>query len=93
MGFYLLRQCKVQDLQTIENTQDEAEQICEEIRQYIDGSAADLELEVFGKAPFQCAGRRIGFFEEDQAADAKFASDVAGADIGRNLAGTGTSDG
>ena len=35
MGFYLLRQCKAHDLQTIEDTQDEAEQICEEIRQKI----------------------------------------------------------
>jgi len=35
MGFYLLRQCKVQDLQTIEDTQNQAEEICEEIRQRI----------------------------------------------------------
>ena len=35
MGFYLLRQCKNNDLQNIEDTQTEAEEICEEIRQKI----------------------------------------------------------
>jgi hypothetical protein len=35
MGFYLLRQCKVQDVQNIEDTQDTAEEICEDIRQKI----------------------------------------------------------
>jgi hypothetical protein len=35
IGFYLLRQCKNQDLQNIEDTQDEAEAIFEEIRQKI----------------------------------------------------------